>query len=568
MRRQNTQGIKRLITVLTLILSLLISTTAGAGTGLDLFLTPKQVYLAAEYKALNQSTTSIAAYWDKIYQHNVKPFLDSTVRQDADFQINVSGLKTTNDTVYTALELLNNSKVSLQTNFDVYNKKDYTNLGWSVKDKHLLGLELYTDNTYHAVRLPEIYDKYLVMDSKEVKKPAPNQADAGQQLAGLVNLFPQGFYKSYQAVQLYSLGQEEIDIIKGLGKIYADSVTDKNVTMKQGVFTQGTTSIPTRVFNIAFTEQEYKLLLKKIAYRLSFDDQVIKVLTKKQNQFAAAFATQSQAAFPEMYKPMTPAQMKKQMAAFYRDFNLSLNKTKLPKGLKMIVQLDENDNIIDRQIAFIADNSITYMRKAGWKSNEGLANWFALLRTTDKSGVNEIRAGGTNGHPDGLTDKGSVILTVKETVKQKTTQLFRADSDYTYTRDDLNKDLKADYRIQFNTGTTIEKFGGTLESTEKNKDNNKVRENQAKFTLNLDGISSQDFKGTVITMTGTTKTEFGKPFTGPAITPANSVDLLKLKDQEIDKLFEDLDKGFNKFITENKEVFGSFGPIPSPALLF
>lgn len=542
-------GKRTVIVIVSLLFVALLAGSAYAYTVLDFLKSPRQIYLEAETKGLNDFAKSVGEVYEEYHNKNIKPYLENTVHSKFEISGEATGIVPPDPTAVIIMDVLKKSKLIVDTSLDEQNQQSYTKLDVAVEGNNLLGVEYFVDKNKIALGVPVIYNKYGFADLKD--------RDKIQTRFGLQTL-PKRLVRYNEFVDALKISKQDADVIlNGYGKLYADSLDDRQVTSRKATFAEGDTKISARELTVTFSEGQFKELLKKFAAKMQNDEKLIDLIYTKQKAWIKLMEDSGNNPAAQGIKEMTKGEIKTSLNQFNKNLDDSLKEMKMLEGAKMVLLVDAKDNILDRKISFTESGSKVLIRTAGWTGQDKTTNGVFVFKSEEPNQVEEFKIDYTAKPENDQTTKGTLTVDAKETSAGKQKQLIQFITGFTVTKEGSKQQAEMMFSGKFEQETP-EKFSGTIKTTITDNDKNKTRETDTGVEIKFAQTAEESISGPGLKLAIKGKEEFGAKLTLPKLDANNSVDLANATDEEIMKMQQDIQAGLQAFLVKNQALFQPF----------
>ncbi len=530
---------KTILIVTAVLVFCLIAGSAYAYFALDFFKSSKQIYLEAEAKQLVEVNNSLNKALDD-YNTNMKVLQETPVHSNVELSAKVSGVNLpAGSSDQLTIDLLNKTKFIIESSSDQKNQKFYNKLNIALEGNNLLGIESFVDSEKIGFGVPAIYNKYGIMEFKDREK-----------LMTRYNLqaWPKKLVRTEDTLELFKLSAQEKLLLLEYGKLYVDSLDEKKLTLKPGTFSAEGIKIEVREITVTYTESEFKALIKQIANKMATDSRTIDLIYAKRQKLNQLLEDSGQPSLGAMDKP----QLTKVLAQANTDFLKELASWQLPQGVKMKLLVDAADNILERTITSgKAEELVTY-RTAKWVDQAGQTKTECSLTAKSGNATLELKLAHSYQQPDSKSQKGKLSFTAQETADNKQTNLFKLENDYNLTKVDNRAELVNAFKVAFEDEYDKQKMAGDIKLSSTKNDKEKTRDTEMTTKLKID-LPDQQQVVVDILLKGQEK--FGAAVKLPVLTADNTVDLADVTDEQLNVIYQEIQKGVFEFTTRNAELF-------------
>ncbi|MBH0169117.1 DUF6583 family protein [Fictibacillus sp. 18YEL24] len=536
---QSTGNKKRpLIIGLAIIAVLAIGATAYA---MFVDLSPRELYLKSEmntFKALNESFED--SFGDALALSEKQ--MEEAYKSEASVGVDVDPAMFGAGGMEAALigSVLENSEFKVTTQQDPKKEEGSVKMALRMNDADLMDAEFYQNNKQTAVNVPAAYDKNVYFENSQFGDVMRKFDPAYQGMEKLEN-----FFKAVDG----DLSEDARDeAFEEFAKVYADSVKDENVKLKDDVDFKGE---KLRELTVSLSEKETKAMLVNFVEKIEKDDEILDAIAE---QSALQGGLQTGMVAPTT--SMSKADAKKEIKSILADAKKGIkDDVQIPGGMKQVLIIDGDDKVVSRNVTMkIGANgeeavAMNY-KSESWKKGE----------VTNSSWV-------LNMGPEGEAE--TVLVDVKMESEPKG-------------KDGMKRDIKAKFEATENGTTQGIGFQIKGEGTDKKSKwtANLVPAGDAPMELpdmtleiehtgdqNLDkDFAKHDYK---VTLTGNdatmgdinvglnikTKTTFGDKLKFPELSEGKAVNVAEMSDAEMMTMMSEIQRNIEQFIGENAQMF-------------
>jgi hypothetical protein len=540
------QGKKgKLTLIISAIILILVGGTAYAYSAHDVFKSPKQIYLEAEVNNYQLLVDGFTKSYDENYQLNVKPYLENSVHSKSEISANVEGLGLEDPQLKMVLDILKSSKLLVDGYTDQKNQQNYSKVDLSFKGNNIIGVEAFADKEKLGFGVPAIYKKYAIADLKDRNKLKEKYG---------IDL-PKKIISYSDVAEAIKLSKDELDpIFKTYSDIYVQSLNDKNVNLTSGTFNEEGTKIDARQITVTYSEKEYKDLLKKITEEAAKDqklmdlaynkyDKIRKLMEESGNNLSAAGVEKlSKADFEKSYKEASKEWVK------------SVDEIALSEGVKMVLLIDQKDNILSREISVKDKKNTLKVKNNNWTDAEGQSHGNFNM-TTKEANNGEFQVKFTYvDKAEGSNHNGKFNLAFNvnnEFVKDNT----KLESDYKITKDGNHE--SGDFKFKVNIDYSGEKASltGSMKTDLTDNDKDKSRDKKFDLKVTVGDSPSPEIKGATFSLKVNTKEEFGAEVKLPKLDASNTLDLANMSPEELQQVEMEIQTAAQEFLFKNISLF-------------
>lgn len=531
-----------------------VALLGGLGTAYakyDLFKSPKTIYLESEAQGIAEFSTELSGLVAE-YEKQMKPYLESTVNS----KMEISNLKVEanlpDPQAQKILDLLKDTQLVVESNVDDQKQKQFTKMNLLIKEKNLIGFEMFLDQTKLGFGVPDLYPKYAFLDLQD--RDALKEKFPVDQLPKRIVTYTD-FYNALK------FSKEEVATIAlGYAKIYADGVSDKQVTLKNDVaFSQDGFQASTRELTVTFTDQEFSALLTKLVEKAETDDKLFDLFyTRYQNVTKLMIDS----GYPDV-KEQSKEELKAEYKKALEDMKKEITAGDAKGGMKMVLNIDSSDQILSRKIIPVDEQGkedAGYIQTAKWM-NQGEQNYlFALSGTSPDGDKDEVKLS-YKSTEKGSEQKGSIGFIVKSSLDEQVESLFDIKTQFTTIKEADKETGTIDFSVNIEdpaSGTEKVAFSGKIDSTMVKKDN--TRDGNTTIQLNFQEQDPTFPKSIGLQLK--TYEKFGKEVKLPALTGDNSINMATITDEDMVKLEEELATAGQQFMLKNMALFQELQIMP------
>ncbi|MFD1359168.1 hypothetical protein ACFQ4X_14705 [Fictibacillus halophilus] len=532
---QSTGSKKRpLIIGLALIAIIAIGATAYA---MFIDLSPRELYLKSElntFKAMNESFEESFGDALALSEKQMEEAYKSEARVGVEMDPSMLGAGGMEAAMIGSI--LSNSEIKMTTQHDPKKEEGSADVALVLNNTDLVKAEFYQNNKQTALSVPAAYDKHVYFPNNKFGDVMRKFDPA---YVGMEKL--QNFFKAVEG----DLSEEARDeAFEEFAKVYADSVKDENVTLKEDVDFKGE---KLRQLTVSLSEKETKTLLINFIEKIENDEEIMNALAEQSAlQGGFNFDMTSTA-------PMSEEDAKKEIEKMLTDAKKAINEDlEIPGGMKQVVIVDGDDKVVSRDLSM----------KLGAEGETIPMNYKAESWTkgdvTNSSWV-------LNAGPEGE----ALLVDVKMESEPKGD-------------DGKKRDIKAKFEVNENGTTQGIGFHVKGEGTDK-KSNWTVQlvpageapmelpdmtiEIEHKADQNLDkDYANHDYKVTLVGndpsmgdinvgLNIKTKTTFGDKLKFPELSEDKAVNVAEMSDAEMMGMMSEIQRNIEQFVGENAQMF-------------
>ncbi|MCM3731655.1 hypothetical protein M3196_08270 [Fictibacillus nanhaiensis] len=530
---QSTGNKKRpLIIGLAVIAILAIGATAYA---MFIDLSPRELYLKSEmntFKAMNESFEE--SFEDALALSEKQ--MDEAYKSEARVGVEMDPSMLGAGGMEAAMigSVLSNSEIKMTTQQDPKKGEGSADFALVLNNTDLVKAEVYQNNKETALSVPAAYDKHVYFPNNKFGDVMRKFDPA---YVGMEKL--QNFFKAVDG-DLSEEAREET--FQEFAKVYADSIKDENVTLKDDVDFKGE---KLRQLTVSLSEKETKTLLIHFIEKIEKDEEIM-------DAFAEQVALQGGFPTTNMAPATSKEEVKKELKKVLADGKKAINEDlEIPGGMKQVVIVDGDDKVVSRDLTMkIGANGqdavpVNYKSESWAKGDVSNSSWVL------------------NAGPEGET----LLVDVKMESEPKGD-------------DGKKRDIKAKFEVNENGTTEGIGFHVKGEGTSK-KSNWTVQlvpageapmelpdmtiEIEHKGDQNLDkDYANHDYKVTLIGndpaigdinvgLNIKTKTTFGEKLKFPELSEGKAVNVAEMSDAEMMGMMSEIQRNIEQFIGENAQ---------------
>lgn len=322
----------------------------------DLFKSPYQIYLEAERHSLAAIFASLTSTHDQSNnKHQTQR--EGTINSHRQVTINIAGSLFADKDSKALSHILQQSKLTLDSSLDRQNQLYYQKANLLLDNKNILTMELLTDKNRLYLHVPEIYPRHLLADLQEAEKLQKNLA---------LKTLPKRLISQDQLISTLRLSTAQKPVLAEYANTYFQQINKQQVTMQKALFTECDISIPARKITVTFSEKQLKELIKTVAEKMFHDEQFIDLVYDKQQKFFSLLVDSGWNLQALKVTDIDKADIKKALQEEYNQLIDSLDDAAIANGLTMTLWIDNNDQILERQINLGSPGDRLSFRSARW----------------------------------------------------------------------------------------------------------------------------------------------------------------------------------------------------------
>lgn len=342
-------NIKKIGIMCLLFMFALVGTAAYA-----LNLTPKELFLKSEIKAFEDMGNQLQGNFKNQFilakRTMTEPFeQDFEMTGDFDVQAGIDGEK---DFVLEMIkEYVKASKLKYETKVDYANGEQMVDFTYNFKDNDIFNFKYVENPEMLAIQSDAMYPKYLAIENDKMNETLSKVFGS--------NDFPNGFLtaKDYQDAFMFD-SDKFMSLTKKYGKYIARHIEDEEVTLNKDVKIKlPTGEVTTEELTLSLSEERVKELLKGLVYLFKNDEKTLELMAKSVSNMMALQAK------AEGYESNIPENLqnsnwiKMQMRKGSEEANDLIDNLNLPEGVKVVLNLDEERNVVKKTVDFALANA-------------------------------------------------------------------------------------------------------------------------------------------------------------------------------------------------------------------
>lgn len=482
----------------------------------DLFKSPRMMYLEAEAKNMSKFSQKVDKL-SKEYNEAVDASVNGVTSQDIEVSNLALDMTVPDPNVQKALDIAKDSKIVIHSEADGKNEKGAGKIDFLINKSNVIGAEFFYDKEKLGFGVPAIYNKYGYYNFKDKALV--------EQKFGTTGL-PDRALGNQEYMELLRIPSEELKpILAEYAKLYAESIQDKQVTVKKGAtFEADGVKTSGKELTVTFTPEEYKQLMKKLTDKISKDDKLHELLYARYEKF---IELAKQSAPDESITKLTKEEFKKEFVDFKTETDQSLDQADLGNGVKMVVFADGDDNILRRTIMLgdQAKNESAVITMDSYENKDGREHTSFELAGKDDAGE-EFKLSLTSlMKEEGSKTDQDIIFSIK------------------------GKDNGAPMNVTFSVKGTATK-----------NDKDKSTTGDAKVEISMDMNDPTMPKKLTFNVKSTQKLNGEVKI--PAFTASNSVNLATVADADLMRIQQEIEMGSQQFVMKNMQLFQELGILP------
>lgn len=519
---------------------LIISSAVYAYVSLDVFKNNKQIYAEIEVKNFNQVKEKISNIYNTYYENYIGKYLENPVQEEMELSMSLQGIDTGDPNMNKVLDLLQKSKLIVTTKQEQKKEYAYASLDWAIENNNIVGVEYLVDKTKLAFKVPAFYDKYVVFDLKE--------RDILEQKFGMQDL-PKKLMLSEDFYDAFKLTPKEAKVFYAYGRLYLDSIEEKQITMTKGTFSEGDFKVDDcRVMTITFNSNDEKELEKKFREKLTQDEDLVNLIYNKWDNLYKLF---EEAGYP-MDSGEFNKLSKEQIREGLKSFAEEETEAEVPEGFKMVLYIDQDDHILERCFLPLDETkSPEVIRCASW-IDQGKDNWLFLMKGIEND-PGELRITHQGMSLQENEKKGTLVVSFKGS---EPSESMEWKNDYSYKSDETKEVGEWKFAVNY---AQMDMVSGEIKTDiDKNaKENSKKGVTKASLCLN--NIPEESLNNATINLEVKHSEIIGKKFEHVKLNEATSVNLAKATQAQLAAIMQEVQNKAQQFMLENQALIAQFG---------
>lgn len=534
---QSTGNKKRpLIIGLAIIAVLAIGATAYA---MFVDLSPRELYLKSEmntFKALNESFED--SFGDALALSEKQ--MEEAYKSEASVGVDVDPAMFGAGGMEAALigSVLQNSEFKVTTQHDPKKEEGSVGMALRMNDADLMNAEFYQNNKQTAVNVPAAYDKNVYFENSQFGDVMRKFDPAYQGMEKLEN-----FFKAVDG----DLSEDARDeAFEEFAKVYADSVKDENVKMKDDVDFKGE---KLRELTVSLSEKETKTMLVNFVEKIEKDDEILDAIAE-QSALQGGLQTGMMAPTGNMSK----ADAKKEIKTLLADAKKAIkDDLQVPGGMKQVVIIDGDDKVVSRDVTMkIGANGeeavpMNYKSESWTKGDVTNSSWVLNAGPENETLLVDVKM---QSEPKGKDGKKRDIKAKFEMTENGTTEGIG----FQIKGEGTDKKSKWTANLVPAGDAPMELPDMTLE-IEHTGDQNLDKDfanHDYKVTLKGNDATMGDIN---VGLNIKTKTTFGDKLKFPELSEGKAVNVAEMSDAEMMTMMSEIQRNIEQFIGENAQMF-------------
>lgn len=538
----------------------------------------RRAYLEAEGKNIKKYTDQLKTAYKDFYADQ-KPYMDSRYKKRTEFTADIRSDSEKPFGIANAeniFDVLRRCKLIIDSNNDPTSKESLTKVNLLLERAPLIDAEIYTRDRELGFTVPVLLPgKYFTADRELL--------DQVYQRFNLP-LRPKKTFKASEAAGALKLDDRELEgIIQDYGSFLSGLIKDKDVQYGDKVSVKvGNEDKTGRQIILTLGGEETKKLIGEAARKFSADE-VLSKLTY--GNYAGMTGILDEAALFQVY-PMLEEMGYLKLNDILKDYLNVLGKkpdreafknalealdtdVTYPEGLKMVVVVDGSGNILDRKLTTLMlrgpEERISIDLHSGTNDSkkDDFNKGFAQVEIGMESpGEDKLLLGwGINSNLDvnsrDESRKGEIAVTHTRKKNGRDEFGIKLDMKVGSKIDEatLKRNSTTEYELAFrgeDPGIS-DRFFGTMVTDSWRNNKQKTRNSNSSIELNFD-LPTLGVKNTALKFDLKNEDRFDVDFSLPQVKEADTVNLNKATDADLQKVQGDMMKSFGAFYLQNKPV--------------
>lgn len=527
---------------------------AGLGTGyakMDLFKSPKMVYLEAEAKSVADLSADLSEAYAK-YEKEVLPYLENPVHSTMELSNITVDANIPDPQAQQFLTILKDVKLTADTTMNDKAHQQYSKVSLLLKEKNFIGFEMFMDESKIGFGVPDFYKKYGYIDLKD-----RDTLKEKYKIEGL----PKRFVTSGDFINAVKISKEEINLVlTQYAILFAESISDQQVTLKNDVaFEQEGYKTSGREVTVTFTDEQLQSLFTKIADKAAADEKLFDLFYTRYSNVAKLMIDSG---YPDV-EQLSKEELKSEFKKGVEDFKKELQSDTAKGGLQMVLLIDGSDNILSRKIMPLDENGKQdggLLTLSKW-SNNGENNYLVTLNDTEEDGgKGEVKLS-YKAKQQGTENKGNFGLLVKSEGSPAGDYLVDFNTQFTVKAEGNKETGNYNFNMKADNASTGEEyaFSGNLSSSLVKNDNK--QDSDLTFKLNFDQLEDPTLPKSLGFQVKSTN-EIIKEVKLPALTAENSLNLATMTEEQMMEVQQEVEAAAQQFMINNMQLLQELGIIP------
>jgi hypothetical protein len=232
--------------------------------------------------------------------------------------------------------VLQNSEIKMTTQHDPKKEEGSADLALVMNNTDLVKAEFYQNNKQTAVSVPAAYDKHVYFPNNQFGDVMRKFDPAYVGMEKLENFF--------KAIEGDVSKEARDEAFQEFAKVYADSIKEENVKLKENVEFKGE---KLRQLTVSLNEKETKTLLVNFIEKVEKDKEMLDAIAE-QIALQGGLPTGTMAPAGNMSKEDAKKELKKVIVDAKKAINDDL---KIPDGMKQVVIIDKDKKVVSRDLS-------------------------------------------------------------------------------------------------------------------------------------------------------------------------------------------------------------------------
>ncbi|NSW90175.1 MAG: hypothetical protein HPY74_05760 [Firmicutes bacterium] len=261
---------------------------------------------------------------------------------------NKNGNNSFGDLPAQAVDVINSSKLVLNSWYDLKNDKKTGSLSFLLEGQSFLDINAFWDKDIMGIQVPVIYDKYFVFNKNNISN-ALNKFGIDIPVKKILTI------SDIKDTVNFSTGEFR-DILIDYIKFLEENITDQQVSMSRNVkitSQPGATPGKFDIFTVKLNESQFKAIATKTVDMLCTDKRLLNITLGK---VYSVLDMLKGAGYFDLVKDMesTVGQLQKyeDTEKLRQDLLDIIENTSFPEGFEMFLAVDKSGNMVNRKISF------------------------------------------------------------------------------------------------------------------------------------------------------------------------------------------------------------------------
>ena len=577
-QRVKSKSGKVLLVIVLLIAFLVINAFVILNFFPQVVLSPKNMYLVAEYQAKNKLISQIGDFFnDGFVKDSLKTF-STPFSNTVDLSMKLKPEKFTGamgqqvkQQLASINDLLSSSKITVSQGVDYKQEKMNEKISLNIKGNEMLNSEFSFDKDRLGISIPAIYNKYITLNTKDLTTVNEKLGQTG----GLKKIpTPFDFMKAVK------LDNKDLDkVVKDYSDFFANYISNNDVKFTKGakvVTPEG--NISCNQLTLKLEQARFKDLRIKLLEKISNDDRLLSLTAGnivnilKVYDEAGVFDNLPVKGLPEEFKDIN--RVKEDIKKDIEKLKNETNESKNSSEFVMTLLVDRNFKVLERKVE-LSDKA----EMGGLKSDNLTTLSFLDYKQPKSKGQNSQVEIKMEDHINNYAEGYKLNILEQPVVKGKP-QSSTVVCEYYTAKDgkevkpitlkfDIIKDnmvknkhqsIKSDFDMNFTIGLGIVrglrvtgKYASDMDRDAINKTLKSKTDIDADFKLT--GTASQGDEEAGIVFNVNRQIKFDAPVNIPELNSSNSIDLNSASKEEVISAAQEIQKNVSDFYNKNKDLF-------------